>query len=150
VPGGNRAENGKIMMAQKDNPKLTITLTGRRPVKIVKDDWPIIASAGDRKHDNQYDFQANRIWEYDLEVRQHEDGRTIVYGIYDYETHFQNEPSITVRGGEIVESSDKIIPAIQRVGQWMAEHLTSAHADEAEIFHHLTDRCIADLPAEEL
>lgn len=137
------------MTAQKDNPKLTITLTGRKPVTIVKDQWPIIAEAGDKNWDNQYEFQANRTWNYDLKVRQHEDGRTIVYGIYRYGTHYQGESGACIRGGEMV-AADDVIPAIQRVGKWMADNLPSNHADEAEIFHRLVNECIADLPAEEL
>lgn len=137
------------MAAQKDNPKLTITLTGRKPVTIVKDQWPIIAEAGDKNWDNQYEFQANRTWDYDLKVRQHEDGRTIIYGIYRYDTHFQNESGAGIRGGEMV-AADEVISAIQRVGKWMADNLPSNHADEAEIFNRLVNECIADLPAEEL
>lgn len=137
------------MTAQKDNPKLTITLTGRKPVTITKDQWPIIAEAGDKNWDNQYEFQANRTWDYDLKVRQHEDGRALVYGIYRYDTHFQNESCAGIRGGEMV-AADEVIPAIQRVGKWMADNLPSDHADEAEIFHRLVNECIADLPAEEL
>jgi hypothetical protein len=48
--------------------KLTIPLTGRRPI------W-----------DNEYEFQTNRTWL--LRVRRHADGRAI-YGVYA--TNFQN------------------------------------------------------------
>jgi hypothetical protein len=137
------------MTAQKDNPKLTITLTGRRPVTITRDQWPIIAAAGDKNWDNQYESQANRTWNYDLRVRQHADGRTLVYGIYRYGTQYQNESCAGIRGGEMV-AADEVIPAIQRVGKWMADNLPSNHADEAEIFNRLVNECIADLPAEEL
>jgi len=54
----------------------TITLTDRAPVKIVDDEWSIIA--GDSDHDGQVESQANHIWW--IKVRQHADGRRIVYG----------------------------------------------------------------------
>lgn len=136
-------------MAQKDNPKLTITLTGRRPVAIIKDQWPIIAAASHKDWDNQYEFQANRTWHYDLKVRQHKDGRTIIYGIYRYDTQCQGESDAAIRGGEMV-TKEETIDAIKRVGKWMADNLPSGHADEAEIFIRLINECIADLPAEEI
>jgi hypothetical protein len=62
-------------MAQQNNPKLTITLTGLQPVTIIEDDWPLIACAEDTRH---------------LTVRQHQDGRAIVYGYYCHDTASQH------------------------------------------------------------
>jgi hypothetical protein len=148
------------MTAQKDNPHLTITLTGRNPVKIKKDDWPIIADAEDYWYDGQVEFQANRRKKCKLVVRQHADGRTLVYGIYTYQTNFQSERGYDVRGGELLTvdgvSSENvgdckvIAGAIQRVGQWMIEHLPSDRQDDDEAFDRVIHDCIADLPAEEL
>jgi hypothetical protein len=131
--------------------KLTITLTDRAPVTIVADNWPVIASAKD--WDNRYEVQANRTWS--LKVRQHNDGRTIVYGVYT--TQYQNEPERRAGllltppkdwapdpcepGGEITPSAwvgDEVVEAIKRV----AEHLGFER--------RLADECIADLPALEL
>lgn len=117
-------------MAQQDNPKLTITLTGRAPVTIIKEDWPVIASA--RRWDNQYEFQANRTWK--LTVRQHEDGRAIVYGVHD--TQFQNERCR--RGGELLAPGDDIPASIMLV-------MKTLDFDPV-----LADECIADLPAIEM
>ena len=106
---------------------LTITLTETRPVQIVKDDWPIVARAKD--WDNEHEFQANRTWR--LTVRQHEDGRCIVYGVHT--TQFQNESDR--RGGVIVDSLDEAANAISEVG----EHLGFSQ--------ELIEACVADLPA---
>lgn len=110
--------------------KLTITLTDARPVTIVKADWPVVASAKD--WDNQYESQANRTWK--LFVRQHEDGRAIVYGVYD--TSWGGEDSR--RAGALVPADGDIIGAIKSVGEYL------------DFDRNLVDQCIADLPAEEL
>lgn len=110
--------------------KLTITLTGRAPVTISKETWPVIASA--RDWDNTYESQANRTWR--ITVRQHEDGRTVVYGVYT--TQWQGESGR--RGGELLETGADIVAAIQRVAEYLG------------FDQRLTDECIADLPAEEL
>ena len=111
-----------------DNPKLTITLTDRRPVEIVKDDWPILARASD--HDGQYESQANRKWR--LLVRQHEDGRCIVYGVHN--TDWQGESDR--RHGMLIDGLDEAPAAIKSV----AESIGAAES--------VADYCIADLPAE--
>ena len=115
------------------NEKLTITLTDRRPVKIDKATWALIASAKD--WDNQHECQANRTWK--LFVRQCQkdgDDRCIVYGIYD--TCYQGEDDR--RGGEIVDDIDAVPEAIKRVAEYLGFNQS------------LADSCIADLPAIEL
>ena len=107
--------------------ELTITLTDRQPVRISKDEWPIIASA--RDWDNEHESQANRRWK--LNVRQHEDGRCIVYGIYD--TAWQNESD--KRGGQLVDHIAEVPAVIKDVSEYLG-------FDET-----LADHCIADLPA---
>ena len=63
-------------MATENNPYLTVTLTGRRPVKIKKDEWPVIASAEESDHDGgEVESQANRNATWRMTVRQHQDGR---------------------------------------------------------------------------
>lgn len=113
------------------NTNLTITLTERRPVTIVKDDWPILASAEDTD-DRAHPEQANRRWK--LIVRQHADGRSIVYGVYT--SAFLDARD--VRGGVLVEAEGDIEAAIYEV-------TASLDFDRA-----LADQCVADLPAEEL
>jgi hypothetical protein len=143
-----------------ENPKLTITLTGRAPVKITKDEWPIVAQASDKEHDNQYEIQANRQASWKLIVRQHNDGRTIVYGIYDYDTQYRGESGANVRGGELltveganaecVGDTEPIIAAIQRVGAELEDRIPDGPTWGQGYFLRLVHECIADLPAVEL
>src|SRR6266705_5049674 len=55
----------------------TITLTDRPPVTIREDDWPVIARAD--WWEGEYEFQSNRTAK--LRVREHADGRRIIYGV---------------------------------------------------------------------
>lgn len=115
-------------MTQEDT--LTIALSGRPPVRIVKTEWPIIASA--KTWDNALEVQADRIWT--LTVRRHADGRAIVYGIF--RSAYQNEPDR--RGGELLPPDQDIATAIYHI------------ADALEFPRPLADECIANLPAEPL
>lgn len=122
----------------------TITLTGRRPVTIREDEWPLIADAADDSYSRHADAgryeQARRQGELTtwwLKVRQHEDGRALVYG--------RVTPGWTVpegmeawAGGELLPAGADLAQAIQRVG---ADGRLPAATIRA---------CIADLPAEEL
>lgn len=135
------------MTAQKDNPKLTITLTDRKPIIIIKDNWPVVASSEDKEFDNEYEFQANRTSNWRLTVRQHSDGRTIVYGVYTYSSNYQNDKSVQIRGGEMLDVGADAIPVIRRVGNWMQERTPG---DDAGRWENLINECIGDLPADEL
>lgn len=55
----------------------TITLTDARPVKIYEDDWDVIAQAS--SHNGEHESQANYLWS--IRVREHADGRRLVYGV---------------------------------------------------------------------
>ena len=59
-----------------ENEKIKITMSERRPITIVKADWPLIARAD--RHDGAVESQANQHWA--IRVREHTDGRRIVYG----------------------------------------------------------------------
>jgi hypothetical protein len=109
---------------------LIITITDHSPVNIVKADWPIKASASSDDA-TQPGNQPNREWK--LKVRQHADGRSIVYGVYT--TAWQNESD--TRSGRIVEAGGDLIAAIHDVADLIG-------APE------LADRCIAKLPAVDL
>jgi hypothetical protein len=145
----------------EQNPYLTITLTGARPLKILKADWPVIAEATDSAHDNQYESQANRKSKMSLRVRQHIDRRTIVYGAYSYDTDWQNGRNLEIRGGEMIDCSAvragqmldaaaiaDIPAAIRRVAEQLAGRIGKEYfgLDILELAHE----CTANLPAVEV
>jgi hypothetical protein len=133
-----------------NNPYLTITLTGRPPVKIKKDDWPVVASASENdRHGAQIGNEPNREDDWDLKVREHEDGRRIVYGIYDHSTAWQNESGLNIRGGELIDKDADVVEAIQRVAANMAERV-NAESFPGDVFLRLGHECTADLPAVEI
>lgn len=140
-----------------ENTHLTITLTNARPVKIKKEDWPIIAS-GDQNDDDssQPGNPPNREWKRTIRVRQHADKRAIVYGVYDYDTAFQGESGAAARRGAILAdaSTEEIIAAIRRVAGELREAEDEAAIDdrhrESQRWRAAAQECIADLPAEEL
>lgn len=142
-----------------ENPKLTITLTGRPPVKITKDEWPVIASAEEKEFDGQYEFQANRTAKWKLIVRQHNDGRTIVYAIHSYDTQYQGERSRDFRSGEMLTVPDvtadcigdtkPITEAIFRVAAEIEGRMPEGQWSTG-VFPRLAHECTADLPAVEI
>lgn len=131
--------------------KRAITLTGRAPVTIDEDNWDLIASAKDEDHDGQVRSQANRASKWFIGVRQHEDGRTIVYATYCYSSNWQNARNYAAKDGVILPTDctdDDIAKAIQNVCQWISasEH----HEGDESRWKALAAECIADLPAEVL
>jgi hypothetical protein len=134
--------------------KKKIALTGRAPVLIVEDDWPVIASASENdRHGAQIGNDPNQETDWVIEVREHQDGRMLVLALYDYSTLYQDEKSVSLRGGELLDSfthtSAGIVAAIQRVGAAIEARILS-RGDESGVFPRLVEECIADLPAEEL
>jgi len=124
-------EDAKCAKCEKSNQKTrTITITGRRPVKIVESEWPVIAAAKD--YDGQIEFQANRSWV--VRVRQHADGRAIVYGVF--ESRWEGERGL--RGGELLDADGDIVGAIRTV------------SDAIGASDRVARECIANLPAEEI
>lgn len=123
------------MSNESSKPKVrSITLTGRPPVKVQEDLWPIIARA--RRHDGEVEYQANRKWY--LAVRQHADGRTIVYGSEQAGNGGVHRGYEEARAGEIVAPGGDVASAIIRVGE------------DARCSKAMQDDCIADLPAVDL
>jgi hypothetical protein len=120
----------------------TITLTDRPPVKINEADWPILAEGSGntfegvepgRRRQADENGDVEKWW---LLVRQHADGRTIVYGIVEASC-FQDSRE-DWRGGELLPAGSDLAAAIRRVGE-------SGHLPD-----RIIRECIADLPAEEL
>ena len=122
--------------------KRTITLTGRPPVIIVESDWPIFAEASDDSYagnDGGRHEEARQRGEldvYSLRVREHIDGRAIVYAICNGATAWTGTEDR--RGGELLAPGDDRAAAIRRVGE------------DCGIPDGTIRDCIADLPAEEL
>lgn len=126
----------------------TITLTDRPPVRVREDQWPVIAHGSYKNWDNQYDFQANRTWKIDIRVRRHEDGRAIVYGLYDYDTHFQNEKCEAHKVGALLAPDGDLPSTIKEAAEQMIKRVS-----DDDMHWHIraaADECIADLPAQEL
>lgn len=115
-----------------------MSLSDRRPVRIDPKDWPTIASAHDW-HGGAYDFQANQVWT--IKVRQHADGRRLVYGFTEagpggMPTSFRGASAgYLVAPTDGVPDDDETVRSVRRV---------------AGVIHNaeLADACIADMPAE--
>ena len=121
----------------------TITLTGRPPVTIIEADWPILADAQDSDHDNQHECQANRRWKWLIRVRQHFDGRALVFATYSYSTQYQGERDVSARHGDMLPvgaTADDICRAIASVASRMP----------GDRWDTLAAECVADMPAEVL
>lgn len=122
--------------------KLTITMSDRPPVTIVKDDWPRIASAD--WFSGTHEVQANELAF--IRVRQHADGRVLVYGERErgpggmplkYRGTYAGYLLEPMNVGDKRLDMEEIIRHIRRVAG-------------AINLRHLADECIASLPAEEI
>jgi hypothetical protein len=131
----------------------TITLTNRPPVRIDEDQWPVIADGTWTDHDGQVECQANRRWKMHIRVRQHTDGRAVVYSVYEYDTQFQHEADFTARSGQLLACSEDISAAIIAVGDNLYSRLQDVDGNAAEGRCHIraaVAECIGELPAEVL
>jgi hypothetical protein len=124
----------------------TITLTDRTPVRIRADRWMLIASAtGDSYGGGDYARRQQALAqsecdEYAIRVRQHADGRAIVYAVLDAAIGAWGAPAggKSYRGGEVLGATDDRAAAIRRVGE------------SCQMPDSVIRECIADLPAEEI
>ena len=105
---------------------------------------PPFASATYEDFDNEFRFQANRKTDIFLKVRQHEDGRALVYGTYSYDTAWQHERSQSFYAGRLCEAGADLPVVIREVGELLAEKC--GH----EALGELMDDCIANLPEVDL
>ena len=121
--------------------KITIRLSDRSPVCLVEAAWPKVAYGED--YSGQYDFQS-----FDgvcIAVRQHADGRTIVYGrAGDWEGGGRLERE-NRSAGFLLAKGDDVVRAIRRVAG-----ILEGTAFIGAMAHAAARRCIADLPAEEV
>lgn len=124
----------------------TITLTNRQPVKIDEDKWPVLAKADDKNWDNVHECQANQTWNWSVRVRQHEDGRAIVYATYDHTNNWEGAKDTYDKQGDYINHTDvthdEICQAIINVCHRME--------GDQDAWKRLADECIADMPPEEL
>ena len=103
--------------------KRTITLSNRAPVQITQEAWPFLASKSDKI--TGYDWEVKWF----LGVRQHNDGRAIVYGTYACLTP---QGDTHVKGGYLLESGEDINA---NLGKLVTE-LRSKQHDQAEDANH--------------
>jgi hypothetical protein len=126
----------------------TITLTGRPPVRIIEDEWPVIASSsGDSYGGGDYgrydqalaQGECDRYW---LRVRRHSDGRVLVYAVLDaaISAWGAGAGGVDHREGELLDAdeADDVATAIRRVGE------------RACLPDKVIRDCIADLPPVDL
>ncbi len=119
--------NGLQLMGE-EGAKLTITMSGRRPISIVRADWPKVASAAADKFGRAKQY---------LNVREHADGRVIVHGI---EKPFGEARGAEAekRAGLLLEPGEDVAAAIK----WVADRLGFPDA--------MADECLAKLPPEDV
>ena len=126
----------------------TITLTGRRPVTIDEAEWPLIARAAGDDYDgndpalHQQASDQGQIDEYSLRVRQHEDGRAIVYGTYT--EGWNSDHDGLTHAGQLVSAEN-----IAAYPPATEDAITSV-GETLGVPKQLIADCIADLPAEKL
>lgn len=120
---------------EKKIEKLKITMSERRPLTIVKAEWPLIARAD--RHDGAVEVQANHKWT--IRVCEHADGRRIVYGWLISGNGGVPMGWRGAEGGFLIAAGDEdeTIRAIRRVGGIIGDDT-------------LADECIGDMPAEEV
>jgi hypothetical protein len=134
-------------MSETTTATRTITLTDRRPVRIVEEDWPVIAMSADDSWNHpdysryQQALNQGELDKYSIRVRQHADGRTIVYAVFVGATAWTGNGD--KRDGEILKSKtginyDDIVASIKEVGE------------ACGLPEHVINDCIADLPPEDL
>ncbi len=130
-------------MAEKNvqQERFVITLTDHAPVRIAKDNWPILSSAqSTREYVDYEEYDDSVVGETPeqgqittrLIVRKHSDGRVIVYWVKD------DTIKGTCRGGQFLENGADIAKAIKQTG------------NAANISDSLIQTCIAGLPAVDL
>lgn len=134
--GGNRAAKATTMTTMT-----TIHMSERRPITVVEESWPMIASGTDCS--SQYESQA-----FDgagIYVRQHADGRTIVSGYAGDWDGGGRPPRRNSYAGFLLAKGDDIVRAIRRVeGILEGTSIAGSYANGA------AERCIGNLPSEEI
>lgn len=124
-------------MTTTTSKRRTITLTGRSPVTIREDLWPVIAEAhGDSDRSPGRTLPDYEIDSWSIRVRQHADGRAIVYAVLSGSPAWTGTESRA--GGELLPAGSDLAAALARVGE------------DVGISEDTVRDCVADLPAEDL
>ncbi len=119
----------------------TIILTNAAPVRIIQEDWPVIAHGLHESFDGEYECPANVKLEINIRVRRHADGRTIIYGHYELTTQWVDGHDVCRRAGYLYTdalSPDQLIRAIRKVG------------DEISAVSAVVQECVSELPPLEI
>jgi hypothetical protein len=120
----------------------TITLTNRAPVRIVEEDWPIIAEG----HCGSETSECN----IEVRIRRHCDGRAIVYGRfsfdYDYRAACEDTVAVRTKGrvGHLSGADADLAAGLRIVGDYLRERM--ANADMHKFVTKTIDDCAAYLP----
>lgn len=137
TPQGDMGERER---EERERDPFIVTLTSKPPVRINGHEWEVQAWAEDEQRAGQ-DKSMSR-----LVVRQHRDGRALVYGIYIFSTLSPVISNCSIRGGElVVPDHGTVVDAIFQVGKWIEEQRPKDHVGRG--FRILAHECIANLPA---
>lgn len=143
-------------MTTTEKKKIAVTMAERSPLKLDPELWPLIASA--ERHDGAVEVQANTLWY--IRVREHQDGRRVVYGGKVAGNGGQYAGFRELRGGYLVDSVRDETRTPREDGE--GGPLTWVFPDEQETIRairrvagiigddQMGADCIGDLPAEEL
>ena len=141
-------------MTTTEKKKIAVTMSERSPLKLDPELWPRIARV--ERHDGAVACQANTEWY--ICVREHADGRRVVYGGKIAGNGGQYAGFREQRGGYLVDN----VRDESRPRDIEGEGISYMHPDEDETIRairrvagiidddQLGAECIADLPAEEL
>lgn len=112
---------------------ITITMSETAPIKLDPKVWSLVAEAN--WFDGQHDFQANTVRA--IKVREHADGRRVVYGWERSGPGGQYADFRPSYAGWLLAPGDDVVRAIRRVAGVIGDEKLGAE-------------CIADLPAAEV
>jgi hypothetical protein len=99
-----------------------IVLSGGAPVQISQAEWPLIAEAKtplvyDPFNPNEWAVGTQPYGYERLAVRQHHDGKAVVFGLLRYKEAWASQFNIfNPRGGEVVSAGTDLAAALKRVG----------------------------------
>lgn len=113
--------------------KRTITLSNHPPVTIVAGDWDFLSSASIQTYDGTW-F---------LGIRQHHDGRAIVYGVG--KTQFDSQ-----RAGYLLGPDEDIVETLYDVAQELAEMPSDDANYDPQVWWALYAKCLNKLPSVEI